>query len=85
MKIAGLFAFGLCRFCHPLLRLPLSLCPVLRQVDVIHQLPQAALITTIKVEHQPGQMTEAWFVVCLAFISMLMKVLTEPQVGKRFL
>lgn len=69
MKIVGLF-FA-CKksrrlWRHPLLGLALSVRPVLRQVDVIHQLPQPPLIATVGMEHQARQMAEPRFVMVFA-------------------
>ncbi|MNH15736.1 hypothetical protein D3C79_753550 [compost metagenome] len=50
----------------------LWLCPVLRQVDEIHQLTQTPLITPIEGKGQAGQMVVVAYFMLYATVGMLM-------------
>jgi len=54
---------------------------VFRQIDVIHQLPQPPLITPAEAECQARQMAELCFMF-LSLISVLLKVLSQAQIGE---
>ena len=59
--------------------------PVVRQVDVVHQCPQSTMVTCVEGEGQPRQVAELCFVVFLAAVRVLMKVIAQAQVGEGFL
>ena len=64
------------------MRLRLGLRPVFRQIDVVHQFSQPAMITGVEIEGQSRQVAELCFVVFFAAVDMLMEVVAEAQVGK---
>ena len=61
------------------------MCPVFRQVDVVHQLPQTPVIAGIEGEGQSRQMAELRFIVFLAAVGVLMKLIAQAQIGEGFL
>ena len=70
------------RFASPQLGWGFCLGPVMRQVDKVHQFPQATMVATIEGECQAVQMAELGTVLSRVTVVMLMEVIAQLQVSK---